>query len=723
MAYSAEVETAWDANPTTRVELASGGDIAAELAGGKTVIKLQAGTYAGFTVSSGTIVMGGAYTTVGTPLVTITSIVTVGGSNVSQYDLNLSKGIAITSGGTGYVRGSIITATAAALVTVTSGASAAALTLVSSTVGGITSATDDSNRRILINGATASVVLTTVTFRSYYGLLYGIEIMNGGSLTGTTVNCDQCHGNGSFNPNGFIYIATGGGTVDITDLSIQRPADYGNPVWVSGSGASCTLRGVRYSGNGDYAFTAWTGSTLTILPFLDNSPSTILCSAGDIALYTASATVTVKRTDITGCTYVYYGGGTLTLNGVTIHDLTPTTVAQNIKGRISLAGSLTMDVYVGSDGRVYPNIIRDIGGMTYSGAGIDAGVLYLIGNGPHAIYGTRFLRCSTAGVGKGGAIYFSGNAGTTLTVGKADSETATALTGEDGVPMTTGWDVWDSGRVDQGGVEISGCSAYRGGGIYCPSSNFTITIVNTRITTCDARDTTALTDLAGGGGICMENLYGTVKLMASLIDHCTTAGSAGGGVHFAKTTAGGSFTMRKCTFAYNSAATGGGHLYCGGDADSATVVKNCIFYGATAGYGIYLKAGGPTLSETVDLFYQNTPAHRGPTGAPDATSFVDNPLWLAPAALDLAAFREYRPRTSSRAATSGTRLLDYVSLDPFLDQVIGCSGSQLTAALFTGDKEVDTLGWNRDSLMTIVHDVPLPFTLLAAMMVVEFDTD
>lgn len=490
MAYAPEVEAACAANPGLCATLASGGSIQTALDGGNLVIKLGAGTYAGFTVSGAPRVIGGEYTTPGVQTVTINTSAVVLTAPCDLYDLKMDNSLDVQAGGDGFVRDSRVKSPVGPLATVlvrtttTAAALELANTLVDSSSG--------PSVAIRVDGSVASLVVDDLTIKDASGTI-GISVLNAATVTGSGLDMTELRDDVG------ISITTGGGTVNLADVNSESVAATGpeTALQTNHLSGSITVEGLTYRGPAaTFTGVYCTQGAITLLPYPDGSPSVITNAL--IGIDIANGTLTVKRADISGCGWgMQVRGGTTVLQGVVVHDIVESVSSGASGGGIYCVAAMSMDVYVGANGQVYPCELRDIVGKTFAGAALDGGGIYVSSAAAFSIKGARFLRCRTAASGgKGGAMYLAGSAA--KTVGEERSEATGATSGEGGAAMTAGWDRYDSGRVDQGGVEIEDCEAHAGGGISVVAGSGAFTLTNARITGCLARS--ASTGVSGGGG-------------------------------------------------------------------------------------------------------------------------------------------------------------------------------------------------------------------------------
>ena len=198
--------------------------------------------------------------------------------------------------------------------------------------------------------------------------------------------------------------------------------------------------------------------------------------------------------------------------------------------------------------------------------------------------GLTITDCKVTGEnGRGGGIYFTANAGTTLSNCTIDSCKAT---GENGM----GGGIYNESIVTLDGTSITGCTATNGGGVYADKALY---FTSGTIEQCVA---------VNGGGI--YQAWDELKLSASgeqtktaLIKNCTATGN-GGGVYQTKKNGASSSTL---------------HMY-----SNASVTNNT----AVNGGGVYIAVGTMTMYGEASI--ANNSASAGGSGV-----FVENGAALA----------------------------------------------------------------------------------------------
>lgn len=610
-------------------------------------ILVSPGTYAGFApsaVTSNKLVIGTA------PGVIVTGTVTTGGSGNSfrcrLENMTLQAGVTV---GGGALQTEIVECT----LNGTAGSSSCISVTDTTIIEDIIISTASATYGIIVQNAAGELTIN------------GTNTVNRLSGTGTgairLLNNKPIIINGSVDVTGLwtnaLIVETTGGTVTGTG-SITASSQ------TIVTGINCQAGSVTF-GRFDFV-----GSTPT-------TGTGIRCSAGSVEIELSGSldrtqrgiwvsgsgsTVTVSRMSIGATTGHFHGvfaetSGRATLYGCTI---------ENCIGQVSNDGS-AVNVITGADVVMdskesedhATTIINRIENCS-SATNQDGGAIAVNGSGSTCLaYALRVIGCTALGTGSGGAIRVE--AGGVLTLGRLVNETD-GIAGENGAVSYAGWDAFDSGRVDQGGCIISGCSGLDGGAISVDAS--TATVVNARLRDNTARRATALTAGQGGGGI--EMVSSTVTCHICLFDGNATAGAAGGAIH----QSGGTLLVTKTTLDANSAANGS-HLYI---ATGTATIHDDILINAPQGYGIYKEAAA-SLDMITNCLFENLPDHV--SGAGIGTSDVHDPSFCPvaePDGTDPSEFDAYRLSGSSSCASMGTRSSDFGADDPLLIPVTGSSG-------------------------------------------------
>jgi len=232
----------------------------------------------------------------------------------------------------------------------------------------------------------------------------------------------------------------------------------------SGTGIRCSAGAVEITGTGS----------------LDRTQRGIHASG-------SGSIVTVNRMSIGATTGHNHGVFAETSSNVNLYGCT----IENCVGQTGLDGSAChivtgADVVFDSKDSVddETTIVNRIENCT-SFTNQDGGAIHVNGSGTTlTAYALRIVNCATLGTGSGGAV--RAEAGAVVNLGRLLNETD-GDTGEDGAVSYAGWDAFDSGRVDQGGVTIELCEALDGGAISADAS--TVNVVNARLRANHARRT------------------------------------------------------------------------------------------------------------------------------------------------------------------------------------------------------------------------------------------
>jgi hypothetical protein len=643
-------------------------NIANALAAGFQLIFVTSGTYAGFSVIAPDRIIAGQYDNfLGTSQVEITTAVTAA-TTLQLLNMNFQTGINAGGGAHVRARDCYLTGTAAgsscASCSSTVSTSTSELILHRCTIE--TTATNGARA----NGAYGFLELNEVTIKRLLGGgTNAVLAENGGHISGT----DGVTVEGTW--TNAVRVEATGGSIDLTWITANLG---GVSNGVSNNGGDIIVRGLDFAGpgiaSGAGISNSSNSSNTTIYPNARTGADSQIrdCQRG-VDSQASTDLAKLYRTTIHTCRQgVRIDAGRVELYGCLIHSCTGQAATDGGGCYVLNGGDLVIDFWAESsdlpfvDNQVHvteiyncqPPINQDGGAIAATGSGSTV-----------TVSGCRIHDCVATGTGRGGAIRVEN--GATLTIGSYENHPtgSTFDGGEDGRDIWLGWDPYDSGRVDQGAVEITACSAQDGGGISVDVS--TLVLTNSRVHANNARNVSAATDGAGGGGIHANN--STVTIRSSLIDTNSTGGSVGAGVHYSNTVAGRNLVILKCDFLDNDPGGGaGGHLYLGGDSDSNGSATNSIFKGAVGSVAVHLKTG-TSFNESKNCWFDNDGGSLN-SGSIGANSFEADPVFCGLYPKDFALFRTVRINRLSPCAAAGDRSLAFGSEDPFVDPVVGCSG-------------------------------------------------